>query len=217
MSLREIGESSAGVGYDEIMDTHERNIEPTESQTHDEAETSSPPESSSTPDSSSGSEGLVGATVSEGAKILEYDEAKKFAILAAQSLGDDKCTDVVVLDVGGISPLTGFIVIGSGTSARQMKSALVNLEEVAQECGTSTFQISEDNDAIWLLADFVDVVVHLFEPNARAHYDLEGLWDKSTLIEVPASDRSQRRAPGLPPLAGGTVDGSIGAVDGSGE
>jgi len=202
LSLREIGESWVAVGYDETMDTHESNIDPTESQTHDEADTSS------NPDSSANQEGLVGATISEGAKILDYEEAKKFAILAAQSLGDDKCTDVVVLDVGGISPVTGFIVVGSGTSARQMKSALVNLEEVAQECGTSTFQISEDNDAIWLLADFVDVVVHLFEPNARTHYDLEGLWGKGESIEVPPSDRSQRRAPGLPPLADGTVDGS---------
>jgi ribosome-associated protein len=134
----------------------------------------------------------VGATASNGAKILATEEARDFAIKAAQSLSDDKCTDVVVIDVTGRSPVTGFIVIGSGTSARQMRSALETLEDVAQDCGTSAFHISSDNDAIWLLADFVDVVVHLFEPNARAHYDLEGLWFEGERVEVPASERAQK-------------------------
>ncbi len=139
---------------------------------------------------------MAGATMSGGAKILDVEDARRFAIKAAQSLTDDKCTDVVVIDVGGRSPVTGFLVIGSGTSARQMRSALGTLEEVAEECGTSAFHITEDGDAIWLLADFVDVVVHLFEPNARAHYDLEGLWAQCPRVEVPASARSKTR-PGL--------------------
>lgn len=157
--------------------------------THEEPNSNNP-EISSKPAAS-----RAGATMSSGAKILNTDEARTFAIRAAQSLTDDKCTDVVVIDVSGYSPVTGFIVIGSGTSARQMRSALESLEEVAQECGTSTFQISKDDDALWLLADFVDVVVHLFEPNARAHYDLEGLWFEGERLEVPPSERSQAKRP----------------------
>ncbi|MGV6814977.1 MAG: ribosome silencing factor [Phycisphaerales bacterium] len=150
------------------------------------------PDKSQDKSATGGAGSRPGATLSGGAKILDTESAKEFAVLAAQSLVDDKCTDVVVLDVGGISPVTGFIVIGSGTSARQMRSALQTLEEVAQECGTSAFHISEDNDSIWLLADFVDVVVHLFEPNARAHYDLEGLWGEGVSVEVPPSERARR-------------------------
>ncbi len=137
---------------------------------------------------------LAGATMSEGAQILNVEDARKFAIQAAQSLTDDKCTDVVVLEVDGRSPLTGFLVIGSGTSARQMRGALGSLEELAEECGTSAFHITEDDSATWLLADFVDVVVHLFEPNARAHYDLEGLWYMCDRVEVPTSDRTGSRS-----------------------
>ena len=137
---------------------------------------------------------LAGATMSEGAQILNVEDARKFAIQAAQSLTDDKCTDVVVLEVDGRSPLTGFLVIGSGTSARQMRGALGSLEELAEECGTSVFHITEDDSATWLLADFVDVVVHLFEPNARAHYDLEGLWYMCDRVEVPTSDRTRTRS-----------------------
>jgi len=131
----------------------------------------------------------LGATASSGARILEPEAARAFAIQAAQSLADDKCTDVVVIDVTGISPVTGFIVIGSGTSARQMRSALENIDELAHESGTRAFAISADDRALWLLADFVDVVVHLFEPNARAHYDLEALWARGKRVQVPESDR----------------------------
>lgn len=70
----------------------------------------------------------TGATLSNGARVLELDEARAFAIRSAQSLMHDKCTDVVVIDVTDMSPVTGFIVVGSGTSARQMKSALEELE-----------------------------------------------------------------------------------------
>ncbi len=133
----------------------------------------------------------VGATASSGARILEPEAARAFAIQAAQSLQDDKCTEVVVIDVSGVSPITGFIVIGSGTSARQMRSALENIDEVAQELGTRAYAISADERALWLLADFVDVVVHLFEPNARAHYDLEALWSKGKRVQVPESDRKR--------------------------
>lgn len=136
--------------------------------------------------------GRAGATMSSGARILEPEAARAFAIKAAQSLVDDKCTEVEVIDVTGLSPVTGFIVIGSGTSARQMRSALQSLDEMARDLGTSAFHISEDDDALWLLADFVDVVVHLFEPNARAHYDLGGLWFEGERLEVPPSDRAQR-------------------------
>lgn len=141
-----------------------------------------------------GDQPLAGATMSEGAQILNAEDARKFAIEAAQSLTDDKCTDVVVLEVDGRSPLTGFLVIGSGTSARQMRGALGSLEELAEECGTSVFHITEDDSATWLLADFVDVVVHLFEPNARAHYDLEGLWSMCDRVEVPTADRTRTRS-----------------------
>ncbi len=127
----------------------------------------------------------MGATMSDAEGILNPDQARAFAQSIGTSLLGDRCEDVVILDVTKLSPVTGFIVIGSGTSARQMRSALQNLSEVAQANGTSAFRVSEDNDTLWLLADFVDVVVHLFEPNARAHYDLEMMWGDAPRVDVP--------------------------------
>ncbi|MCA9304094.1 MAG: ribosome silencing factor [Phycisphaerales bacterium] len=127
----------------------------------------------------------AGATVSDGARILDSEAAESFALGIAESLVDDKCTDVIVIDVRGVSPVTGYIVIGSGTSARQMGAALDHLDEVAEAHGTKVFKVSTDNDSLWLLADFVDVVVHLFEPGARAHYDLEMLWSDGKRVQLP--------------------------------
>ncbi len=139
-----------------------------------------------------------GTTLSDADGILNVDEARKFAQGIAASLLGDKCDNILILDVTKLSPVTGFIVIGSGTSARQMRSALENLDEVAEQFNTSVFKISNDNDALWLLADFVDVVVHVFEPNARAHYDLESMWPQAPQVELlpqgrpssPASESS---------------------------
>lgn len=103
-------------------------------------------------------------------------ESHAFAVEAARLLHDDKCTDVVLLDVREISQVTDFILVASGTSDRQMRSALDDVQTLGAERGFPAFRTSVDDRAVWVLADCVDVVVHIFEPNARAHYDLEMLW-----------------------------------------
>ena len=142
------------------------------------------------PDSPSSPGG--GTTMSDATGILEVEQAKAFAQGIGTSLLGDKCDHVTILDVTKTSPVTGFIVIASGTSARQMRSALENLDTVAEEFGTSVYKISNDNDALWLLADFVDVVVHVFEPNARRHYNLEGMWPIAPRVDVPEFDPAAR-------------------------
>jgi ribosome-associated protein len=107
---------------------------------------------------------------------LAQAKAREFAIEAARLVSDDKCTDVVVVDVRGLSAVSDFLVIGSGTSDRQMRSVLHHVAELGNGRGFHMVRSSKDDRATWLLADFVDVVVHLFEPNTRAHYDLETMW-----------------------------------------
>lgn len=124
---------------------------------------------------------------------------RAFAIEAARLLSDDKCTDVLVLDVSSLSPVSDMIVLGTGTSDRQMRSVLDHVREMGESRGFPAFRTSRDERATWLLADFVDVVVHLFEPAARDHYDLETLWGDAPRVdwsrpEPPA--RAPRRKPG---------------------
>lgn len=120
------------------------------------------------------------------------DEARAFAIEAARLMSDDKCVDIVVLDVTALTSVSDFIVIGTGTSDRQMRSTLGDITELGRNLGHNVARRSEDDRATWVLADFVDVVCHLFEPNTRAYYDLEMMWG-----DAPRIDWS--RAPGDKP------------------
>lgn len=103
-------------------------------------------------------------------------QAEPFAIEAARLMADLKCEDVVVLDVRGLSQVTRFMVIGTGTSERQMHSVSEDLAELGDTNDFPVFRKNDDRASTWTIVDFVDVTAHLFEPNARAFYDLENLW-----------------------------------------
>lgn len=126
-------------------------------------------------------------------------QARAFAIDIARAITDDKCEDVLVLDVRGASPVTDFIVIGSGTSDRQMKTAMQTATDLGAERGFPSIRSSADDRATWLLADFVDVVLHLFEPNTRAYYDLETLWPDAKRVPWERADQKDRNRAGLRP------------------
>lgn len=104
------------------------------------------------------------------------DRARAFAIEAARSAADDKCDEVVLLDVRGIYQECDYVVIASGTSDRQIGSAGDSIEKLGPTLGYPLSRREVDDRHTWLLLDFVDVTVHLFEPNTRAYYDLELRW-----------------------------------------
>jgi len=106
----------------------------------------------------------------------EDPQIRDLAIELARLMNDRRCEDIAVFDVRGLSEVTDYIVIGSGTSARQARSVAAELDDVAEPRGFERYGRETDEDANWIVVDFVDVVAHLFEPVTRAHYDLEMLW-----------------------------------------
>ncbi len=127
----------------------------------------------------------------------ERDLSREFAIDAARLLHDDKCTEIVVLDVRGTSQVSDYIVIGTGTSDRQMRSVLSHAEQLGSSRGFAPWRTEADPGGRWLLMDSVDVVVHLFEPNTRAHYDLEMLWGDAPRVAWERPDQMPRDRAGL--------------------
>ena len=83
------------------------------------------------------------------------------------------CRDMVVLDLRGLSPVTDFFVIATGTSSRQMASLAQEMSDTAL---ARAFSIDGLAQGGWVLIDFIDVVVHLFDADHRSYYDLEMLW-----------------------------------------
>lgn len=109
--------------------------------------------------------------------------AHDFAIAAAKMAADTRCTNVVVLDVRGISPITDYLVIATGTSARQMRSVTDDIEEMAEPMGYKPLTRAGYEGENWILVDFVTVVVHIFAPEARAYYDLDNLWGDGKKVD----------------------------------
>jgi ribosome-associated protein len=112
-----------------------------------------------------------------------YERAKQFAIDAARLASHTHCSNIVVLDVSDISPVTDFFVIATGTSPRQMRTVCDEVEEMGQPAGNVALSRSGYEGDHWILVDFVDVVVHLFHGDARLFYDLENLWGDARKVE----------------------------------
>ena len=106
-----------------------------------------------------------------------------FAIEAARLLADRRCEDVLLLDVTGLSQVCDFVLIGSGTSDRQMKSVAKELEDFGKDHDNPVFRSNRDNALTWVVVDFVDLVAHIFEPDQRAYYDLESLWSDAESVD----------------------------------
>jgi ribosome-associated protein len=107
----------------------------------------------------------------------------RFACEACREATDGKCTDVTLIDVRGLSPLTHYIVIGTGTSERQITSVGRDLRTYAKHNGQTPFGSDADAAATWLVLDLVDVMIHLFEPATRGVYDLESMWGDAPRID----------------------------------
>ncbi|NUQ66922.1 MAG: ribosome silencing factor [Phycisphaerales bacterium] len=140
---------------------------------------------------------IVETAPAVAAKPVTQDVNLAFAIDAARLAHDDKCTDVVLMDVRGLSQVTDYIIVGSGSSERQMRSVLDHIQDLGATRGFNVFRTNKDERALWLLADFVHVVVHLFEPATRSHYDLEMLWGDAPRVEWERPDQMNRDRAGL--------------------
>jgi len=110
-------------------------------------------------------------------------EAKVFALAAAEVAAGRRCKDIVVLDLKGKSPATDYFVIATGTSDRQMRTVADEISEAARKQGLQRFGRAGYEQARWILLDFIDVVIHIFDNEYRDYYDLELLWgDAERLI-----------------------------------
>jgi ribosome-associated protein len=111
------------------------------------------------------------------------DDALEFAVAVARIAAADQTDDVAVLDLRGLSGLTDFFVIGTGRSDRQMHAVLDHIADHARAVNRRAFGVTDTRASSWVLADYVDVVIHLFDEGHREYYDLDGLWGDAPRVE----------------------------------
>ena len=110
--------------------------------------------------------------------------AKELANKAALIAQERNCTDITVLDITGISPATNFYVIATSTSARQARTVTDEITAFAKSNGHQRFGSAGYEQGRWILTDFVDVVVHIFDEQYREYYNLEMLWGDAKHLDI---------------------------------
>jgi ribosome-associated protein len=111
-------------------------------------------------------------------------KAKALALAAARIAAERHCTNIVVLDLRNISPATDYFMIATGTSDRQMRSVADDICVAAREQGQQRFGSAGYDQGRWILLDFFDVVIHIFDAEYRDYYDLELLWGDAERLTI---------------------------------
>ena len=110
------------------------------------------------------------------------ENTRKLAVGIAQLAHSRNADDIIVLDLRGLSPITDYFVIGTGTSNRQMRSLSEEIEDFGRELGQKLWKAAGRDAGDWIVMDFVDVVVHLFNQPMRRYYDLELIWGEAPKV-----------------------------------
>ena len=121
-------------------------------------------------------------------KALRPDSTLLSRILT--SLDDDKAEGILTIDLEGRSSLCDTIVIANGRSSRHVASIAEHLARRLKEVGYGTCHMDGLTQGDWVLIDAGDVIVHVFRPEVRAYYDLEGMW---SVDEKPVRARRAAR------------------------
>ena len=101
-----------------------------------------------------------------------------------QSLDDDKGLDITTIPLAGKSSIADYMVIASGTSARQISAMSDHLEEKLKKSGAAILGREGKSQGDWIVIDAIDVIVHLFRPEVREFYGLERMWATDASDEV---------------------------------
>jgi ribosome-associated protein len=137
-------------------------------------------------------------------------DVQGFARIAAEAAAEKKAMDVVALFVGDLLVVTDYFVIATGATDRQVSSIADEVEDQLREkCGIKPIGREGERENTWVLLDFGDLVVHVFQPSERDFYRLEKLWSDAPRLDLPADVINATAATGAgehgsePALAGG--------------
>lgn len=111
-------------------------------------------------------------------------KSRDLAVTAAEAALKKKAIDVTILEVSGLTVIADYFVICSGESTTQVKAVASFIEEELARKRLKPPGIEGAAYSHWILLDYVDVIVHVFEKETRAYYNLEKLWMDAKVIEI---------------------------------
>ena len=111
---------------------------------------------------------------------------KMMAQIACKAIDDKKGQDIKVIDIHNVSVIADYFVIASGTNSNQVQAIVDNVEEQLGRAGFDAKQIEGNRNSSWILMDYGDVIVHVFDEENRLFYDLERIWRDGKVLEMDA-------------------------------
>ena len=102
---------------------------------------------------------------------------------AYAALSDKKGEDISIIDIRSVSVMADYFIIASGSNSNQVQAMVDNVEEELGKMGCTCRQVEGYQSANWILMDYRDVVIHIFDEENRLFYDLERIWRDGTLVE----------------------------------
>lgn len=109
-------------------------------------------------------------------QLKEMEKAKEMAKIAFKALDEKKGEDIKVIDISGVSVLADYFIIAHGNSESQVRALVDNVEECLYKAGHPLKQREGYGTRNWVLLDFSDIIVHIFDKENRLFYDLERIW-----------------------------------------
>ncbi len=123
-------------------------------------------------------------------------KSAELAVVAAEAASEKKGSDIVALNVAEMLVVTDYFVVITGMNDRQVRTIAEEVERKMKEAGSAVVGREGEGDARWLLLDFGDVVVHVFQPDERDFYRLERLWSEAPRLDLPEEVTNPSQAPG---------------------
>jgi ribosome-associated protein len=111
-------------------------------------------------------------------------KSRDLAVKAAEAAFKKKALDVTILDLSGLTVIADYFVICSGESTTQVKAVAAFIEEELAKKRKKPLGVEGASYSHWILLDYGDVVIHVFEKETRAYYNLEKLWMDAKIIEI---------------------------------
>ena len=108
--------------------------------------------------------------------MADLNTSRKMALMAVDALEDRKGEDVRVIDISEISTLADYFIIAGGSNINQVQAMADNVQEVLGRAGHMTKNVEGYETGNWILLDFGDIIVHVFDRENRLFYDLERIW-----------------------------------------
>lgn len=118
-------------------------------------------------------------------------KAREMAKIAYQALEEKKAEDIRVINIEQVSVLADYFLIASGTNRNQTQAMADNVEEMLHKAGYQPRQMEGYQTANWILMDYGDIIVHIFDTENRLFYDLERIWRDGKAITLEDLEKGE--------------------------